>query len=255
MYGVRVGLRVNRPEALERVIACLPWGWKPAQKSTVDLLYSIIVAGTPGTANIRQFNLAYRGALRLTRTLDVTALFATVEADLQLQIAENARRRLFVHAGVVGWEGQAIVIPGRSLSGKSTLVAALVEAGAIYYSDEYAVFDARGNVHPFARPITLRAQEALPPRTVTAEELGGQAGVRPLPVGLVVCTRYRPGGQFRPRVRTAGQGLLALLANTVPARRRPRFALATLRQVLSQARVLQGTRGETEQAVAVLLGS
>jgi hypothetical protein len=66
-------------------------------------------------------------------------------------VAENARRWIFVHAGVVAWRGQAIVIPGATQSGKTSLVAALVRAGAEYFSDEYAVFDARGRVHPLPR--------------------------------------------------------------------------------------------------------
>jgi hypothetical protein len=31
-------------------------------------------------------------------------------------------------------------------------VAELVRAGATYYSDEFAVLDSRGRVHPFPRP-------------------------------------------------------------------------------------------------------
>ena len=63
---------------------------------------------------------------------------------LKAYIAEMARRRVFVHAGAVGWHGKAIIIPGRSMSGKTSLVRELVRAGAIYYSDEYAVLDLQG---------------------------------------------------------------------------------------------------------------
>jgi len=83
-------------------------------------------------------------------------VFEAFETDLQLYVAEMAPRRLFVHAGVVGWRGQAIIIPGRTFTGKTTLVAALVKAGATYYSDEYAVLDVRGRVHPYARPLGIR---------------------------------------------------------------------------------------------------
>jgi hypothetical protein len=62
------------------------------------------------------------------------------ENHLQLWVAEGAPRHAFVHAGVVGWRGRAMVIPRSSHSGKSTLAAALIRAGATYYSDEYAVF-------------------------------------------------------------------------------------------------------------------
>jgi hypothetical protein len=43
-----------------------------------------------------------------------------------------------------------MVLPGKSFAGKTTLVAALVRAGAEYWSDEYAVLDANGDVHPYA---------------------------------------------------------------------------------------------------------
>jgi uridine kinase len=41
-----------------------------------------------------------------------------------------------------------IAIPGRSFSGKTSLVTALVRAGAVYYSDEFAVIDRDGLVRP-----------------------------------------------------------------------------------------------------------
>ena len=254
-YGLRIGLRVDQPDALERAVCCLPWGWKAAPSPIVEVIYSLIAGGVDSRVNVRRFNLLYRGPFRVQRTLEPDQVFTSFETDLQLLVAEHARRRVFVHAGVVGWQGQAIVLPGRSLSGKSTLVAALIRAGATYYSDEYAVIDSRGYVYPFARPLALRQTGDFPSRRISAEELGGEAGVRPLPIGLVVCTRYKEGADWRPRTRTAGQGLLALLANTVPARRKPRLVLATLRKAVAQARVVQGLRGEAEQTVERLLGT
>ena len=73
-----------------------------------------------------------------------------------------------MHAGVVGWNGRALLLPGRTLSGKTTLVAELLRAGATYYSDELAVLDARGRVHPFPKPLAIRekgdASGERPPR-------------------------------------------------------------------------------------------
>src|SRR4051794_20574153 len=65
------------------------------------------------------------------------------------------------------------VIPRVSHSGKTTLVAALVRAGATYYSDEYAVFDAQGSVHPYARPLGIRDGNGDRPRRCPVQELGG----------------------------------------------------------------------------------
>ena len=69
-------------------------------------------------SNTRRFNILYRNAGQLARTKDTDLILEALERDLQLYVAEKARRRVFVHAGVVGWQGKAIVIPGRTMSGK-----------------------------------------------------------------------------------------------------------------------------------------
>ena len=128
---------------------------------------------------------------------------------------------LFMRVWLVG-KGQAIVIPGRSYSGKSTLVAELVRAGATYYSDEYAVLDSRGRVHPFSKPLELREEGEFRQTKITVAELGGHSGTKPLPVGLVLMTQFKNGARWRPRKLTAGKGVLEMLFNTVSARRNPR---------------------------------
>src|SRR5207249_4859741 len=154
-YGVRIGIRTNDPEILDEVGDALPPGWKPARSPVVERLYSVVGGGV--RANGRSYSTLYADAARLVRTPDLPRLLHELESDLSLYVATEARRRVFVHAGVVGWRGKAILLPGSSLSGKSTLVAELVRAGATYYSDEYAVLDAQGRVFPFARPLSMRA--------------------------------------------------------------------------------------------------
>lgn len=250
-YGVRVGIRVNRPEALDRLSAHLPPGWRPSASPVVDQLYSLFIGDRPRT-NIRRYHLLYSGLRRAARTTDLDLAFEALESELRLGVASAARRRVFVHAGVVAWRERAIVLPGRSCSGKTTLVAELLRAGATYYSDEFAVLDARGRVHPFPKPLSIReASDGI--RRCDAESLGSSRGVEPLPLGLVALTQYRPGARWRPARLTPGQGLLALLGHTVPVRRRPESALATLERVVSQAVVLRGARGEAEGVASSLL--
>ncbi|HBY94397.1 MAG TPA: hypothetical protein DEP84_10620, partial [Chloroflexi bacterium] len=185
-YGVRIGLRANDPEALPALLDRLPPGWVPESSPVVERLYSLVVGGPDSRPNVRRFNLLYGDHIRLGRTTDLDPLFDTFESDVQLSVAESAPDRLFVHAGVIGWGGRAIVTPGRSLSGKTTLVAEFVRAGATYYSDEYAVLDRRGYVHPYPRPLAIREAATAKPKKWPVEALGGTAGVVPLPVGLVV---------------------------------------------------------------------
>jgi len=155
----------------------------------------------------------------------------------------------------VGWKGRAIVIPGQSQSGKTTLVSALIRAGATYYSDEFAVFDKHGRVHPHPRPLSVREGTPGRSRRYPLKALGGVPGDKPLPVGLVVFTRYKPDKKWRPRRLSPGQAVLALVSHTLPARRRPRATLTTLKQVVAGARTLRGVRGEADQVAEALLGA
>jgi hypothetical protein len=254
-HGVRVGVRVSLPDrdVLERVMECFPHGWKPARSPVVEFLYSLRIGGPNPRPGIRHFHLLYGGPRRLARTTDTEEAFAVLESDLGYLVAHVAPRRVFVQAGVVGWRGQAILIPGPKDSGKTSLVGALVRAGASYYSDEFAVLDAHGRVHPYPKPLSIRHEPEARVEKHAAEELGGVAGIKPLPVGLVAVTEYRPNARWRPRPLSPGQSALALLANTIPARRRPAAVLETLQRVAATATTLRGVRGEAEQTADLLL--
>ncbi len=252
-YGLRIGIRVNKPEVLERLPNFVPPRRKPTTTPIVDRLYSLVVGSSEPGSTFRRYNLLYVGARRLARTMDLDDVLDRFDSDLRLYISEWARRKLFVHAGVVGWCRGAIVIPGQSFSGKSTLVAALVRAGETYYSDEFAVFDARGRVHPYPRQLSLRGEWGKKSEKCSVELLGGTAGVNPLPVSSIVMTRYRNGARWHPRPLSPGRAVLALLGNTAAVRRRPEDSLATLRQVVSNAQALQSQRGEAEEIVNSLL--
>jgi hypothetical protein len=252
-YGVRIGIRADGPAALERVCRHLPSEWQPTSSPLVDRVYSIRLGDPQARANPRRLNVIYGDHERLARSADLESVFETLESDLRIFVAELATHRVFVHAGVVGWRGKAIVIPGRSYSGKSTLVAALLRAGASYYSDEYAVLDARGRVHPFAKPLELREEGKFVQTKISAAELGGQVGSKPLPVGLVLLTQYKQGASWRPRKLSQGKAVLELLFNTVSARRNPERAMATLQCLTAKADVLKGVRGDAGKVVAALL--
>ena len=217
-------------------------------------MYSLIVGGVSARPGVRRFNLLYANSTRLARSSTLDEVLSRFELDLRLFVGERAQRRVFVHAGVVGWRGQAIVIPGRSFSGKTTLVRALCERGATYYSDEFAVLDTRGWVHPFPTPLSVRSEEGETPARKTAPEtLGCPVGGKPVPVGLVAVTHYQVDARWRPRTLSVGQAVPALLVNTVSARWRPKVAMATLQNAAASALVLKGGRGEAEETAGALL--
>jgi hypothetical protein len=169
-------------------------------------------------------------------------------------VAERAPDHLFVHAGVVGWEGRAIVMPGASFAGKTTLVQAWLEAGATYYSDEFAILDRAGRVHPFARPLAIRDRSTGLTRRVPAVALGAESGTMPLPVGVVLSTWYRAGARWRPHPLTAAPTLLALMRHTIAARGNPAHSMPILKQTVSGGTALAGPRGEALPLVSAVLG-
>jgi hypothetical protein len=255
-YGVRLAIRTNDAAALVWARGALPTGWRRSRPVAVDRLYSLVKDDGAPTDEMARYDL-YAGTRRLAgaATRDVT--FRVLENDAHLHLAEHAPAHVFLHAGVVGWHGRAIVFPGRSLAGKSTLVAALLRAGASYYSDEFAVIDARGRVHPFPRPLSIRMPALGTSRRVSHRAFGAARGVQPLPVGAIVVTRYRAGGRWRPRRLSPAEAIVALLSHAICARRRPRATLDTLTHAVRHAEAVRGTRGEVEAVIAYLtaLGS
>ncbi|MCA1631110.1 MAG: hypothetical protein LC774_12370, partial [Acidobacteria bacterium] len=217
--------------------------------------YSILAGGAGSRPGVRRFSLLYADAERIARAEDFAELLEVFESRLRFDIALNTPRRVFVHAGAVGWRGRAIVIPGRTFTGKSTLVAELVRLGATYYSDEYAVLDARGRVHPFAKQLSLREPETHRQIDTAPARLGGKVGVKPLPVGAVVLTEYREGASWRPRRLSPGRGALSMFDHTVSAMRRPELAFEALGRATATAPVLKGSRGDARATAEAILQS
>jgi hypothetical protein len=160
--------------------------------------------------------------------------------DLHLTIALHSTDGVFVHAGVVGWRGAAIIVPGRSMTGKSTLVTALVKAGASYLSDEYAIIRPDGTVAPYPRPIQLRTADGG--REVVDPESIGRVESGPLPPGLLLVTRFDESEPFDPVPMPQSAAALALFDNTVTARRRPNEALRATARVSRTAHAFESAR-------------
>ncbi len=245
LFGVRVGIQTNQAKWMERLEAHFPPLWRSISAATVDRVFSFRV----GKASHELFE----NDELMIKTRSLTSVLETFERQLKMYVAEMARRRVFVHAGVVAWNGKAIVIPGRSYTGKTSLVKGLVEAGATYYSDEYAVFDLQGRVHPYPQPLALRKPGGFNQKKCSVETLGGVVGAKPLPVGLVIVSKYRAEARWRPVQLSAGHGVLALLDNAVSARRKPAVVLPTLQKAVSDATILKGDRGEVEDVVQGIL--
>lgn len=249
LYGVCVGVRVADPAHLAPLVAHLPHGAVPTPGQPVDRCYSVARGDAPD-AIYRLF----ADQRRIARRRDLERLARAFAASARHFVALHARERIFVHAGVVAIGDRAVLIPGRTHSGKTTLVAELVRAGATYYSDEFAVLDADGWVHPFAKPLSIRVAPGQPAALVDVAALGGTAGVTPRRVGAVVATRWVSGARWRPEALTAGRAALRLLDNAVAAR--PRFSeagRAIAAALAGPVRAWHGVRGDAHEVARWLV--
>jgi hypothetical protein len=239
-YGVTIEVGVAEPRQVPSVVALLPRGWERGDPGDVVARF---VLGEGG-------RLAADGLTVLPAADEATAL-SVLDAAMRSAIAQNSPDQVFVHAGVVARDGHALLLPGTSWSGKTTLVAALVRSGATYFSDEFAVLDSSGRVHPYPKPLSLREPGAYVQVEVPAEELGA-VGDAPADVALIAVAPYT-GTASMLRVGTSGGGALALLSHAIAARTRSAAVLQAVRAAATDALYVEGERGEAEPAAQELL--
>jgi hypothetical protein len=246
-YGVCLAVGASTSEILDRIRPLLPPGWRPCPRSAVERRFSI-VRNERGTYALTRNDkdLASGDGLELELVLEL------LDTQLRLHLGRTAPDTIFIHAGAVAHNGRMIVIPARSFGGKTTLVAALVRAGATYYSDEFAVIGRDGLVHHYAKPLSVR-DGGIAQVDHTIESLGGVSGDEPLPLGMIVVTTYRPGAEWSPRRLSPGAGAMALLGNAVPAKERPDEVMRAVSRAAQDAVVLESDRGEADEVAPLLL--
>lgn len=132
------------------------------------------------------------------------------------------------HAGVVERDGLALLLPGASGSGKSTITAGLLRRGFGLLSDEVAAIDRRtGRVVAYPRLLSLR-HDVLDlfgvgdgnagtdsAAMVAPEELGGSRAKEARSVALVLAPCFRVGSPLcLEKLSTAG-AVMELMASSV----------------------------------------
>jgi Rps23 Pro-64 3,4-dihydroxylase Tpa1-like proline 4-hydroxylase len=221
----------------------------PSPPGSTVVSYVVTAGIPPTTADQLAYRIA-RDGIDLFADQTEEGAFEWLREDIDSTVVQRSRQMLFVHAGVVGWRGRAIVIPGPSHAGKSTLVAELVRRGAVYYSDELAVLDETGRVHPYRRTPVLRDDEPKPQdlRLVREDE-----PPQPLPIGLIVEGAYRPGVTWRPTVVRGARAVLPLIDGTVLACQDIARTLRIAARVAPTVVTLRGLRSEAADVAAHLL--
>jgi hypothetical protein len=250
-YGVKIRIATGEREAfqtIEKILqAVLPGCFQVIEKTDVEHHFELVWdCGGKYALYLNEKEVPSNH----TRT-DVLRGF---ETQLRLTVAEYAPERVFVHAGVVAWKDLAIVIPARSFQGKTSLVAELVRRGAIYYSDEYAIFDAEGCVHPFPKTLSVRGEiDEYTQKEYPVEAFGGVAGEKKIPVGMILLTGFQADAQWKPQVLSAGQGILEILEHVVPIRFNPKFSIKVLNRVANRAIIAKTLRGDVSKSADLIL--
>jgi hypothetical protein len=164
-------------------------------------------------------------------------------------VSVHARDVVFIHAGVVGWQDRVVIVPGRSHTGKTTLVAAAVRAGWRYFSDEFAVVDADGLVHPYPRSLGVR-DECGRTHPVPVGEFGGTAASEPRRAAAIVSTRYLVGATWNPRIVEGSAAALTIVDNAVRARLDPHAVFRAAAAIVDgPAPAYIGPRGDAVDVV------
>lgn len=247
-FGVPLRLTAGSDSMLASMFACAPLGAQVcAPSSAIAVEFSLLTR--PGTAG---FCLAIHDEL-VAEYAELQPALQQLTRELMVHVANYAPDRVFMHAGVVGWQGHALVLPGTSFAGKTTLVAELVRAGATYFSDEYAVLDEHGRVHPYARDLLMRQVGGTEQTPLAVERLNGNVGTSPLAVSDVVFSEFRESGHWNPEPVSAGLAVLEMLRHTIPAQRTPARVMATLARMMETATAMRSERGEASEAARSLL--
>jgi len=242
-WGWRVKFGCDSPDLNQDLLLALPSDKQSLPESTFDRCFFL------RTHSSGRFRLERDGELFYSDST-LTGIINKLEMTFQHEVATQAPHAVFVHAGVVSLNGRALLLPGPGFSGKSTLTRALMALGAQYYSDEYAVLDLDGQLHPYRRRLTLR-RSALPDRRVSVNPHPDQ-NQQPS-IKLVVFCPFRKWARWKLEPISPGRGTLGLFSNTVTAQLSPIRDLSVLREGTRQAQFFQGHRGDAKVAAQKLL--
>ncbi len=248
-YGVKIGVRVNDVRAIEKIKKTLPaYSTILTAPAQLDHNFSLI-----WNDDADGEDALYQENEEVARRVDTERLVALLDTCIRMIIGEFAPRHAFIHAGVVGWRGRALIFPANSYSGKTSLVAEMIKLGAVYYSDEYAVIDENGLAHPYPKPLSIRKEGEYEQTDRSVGELGGKQGTEPIPVGMVFLTEYERGAKWEPEILSEGRGVLELIPHSLAIRSNPKFVLNVLNLISKHAIIAKSKRGEVSDFAKLIL--
>ena len=253
-YGVSFEIRASSASLLDEVCRALPPFTRVSTAKRVARRFAIRSMDTPCACGRRHSTALIRNGAQLVPSMqgDAAALDA-LRIWTKHFVSTRMRRALCVHAGVVAIGHRGVIIPGTSMSGKTTLTAALVRAGATYYSDEYALVGADGLIRPFPQQLGMRRPGSAEQVATDARALGAVIGSAPLTARLVIFSRFVEGARWTPRRMSKAETVMALLGHTVAGTRRPERTMTWLTRAVAEAVGVEGDRGDADTTARLIL--
>jgi hypothetical protein len=159
-----------------------------ARGARASLVADVVCQSMPARASrqppVAYYELSEAGGANLALTRNGHSCGLGPESAITARLLEGAthdlvtgcRLGVVLHAGAVALPSGAMLLPGASGTGKSTLVAWLLSRGHRYLTDELAFIPSgSGRVHGLARPLSLRmaAVRALRRRHITIRDPNG----------------------------------------------------------------------------------
>jgi hypothetical protein len=194
--------------------------------------------------------------------------FLRLLLDTGLGTAALCRGLEGLHAAAVRFDGRLLAIAAPTSAGKSSLTAALIQAGGELFTDDLLMLTGRGpavRAHPGPALMNLPPQDAARVGRTLAT-LGGEAWVarerarlEPLALSeVVVLDRRTDGGKPRLMAESGPRALLeaALDSGREPERRRRRFELlARMARETRMSRLVAGEEATPAELAAVVRSS
>lgn len=191
-------------------------------------------------------------SVEVLSTTDTAELILGVLKAIDEAVVYRLQSLKAVHAGAVVFENRAILIPGSTHAGKSSIVAELLRRGATLLSDEYALIDEAGRVHSYPRPMLLR-DSCMRQSPVLPAELGSDYVKNPVSVGWILALEYRHSSDWSVQEVPQSEALMILLRNTPHSMAESPAMVDFFLRAVSAAKCYAGQRGDAVQGADQIL--
>jgi hypothetical protein len=225
--------------------------------------------------HVRRFGdrwVVFRNGVRVIVLESVEAVARSLVWYLNTVALQSPADEVLVHAAVATLHGRAVLFPGESGAGKTTLAASLALSGWGYLSDEVAPLDRDGLVHAYPRPLALeQGSWALVPdalerwpadvpamvadlRFVLPATLTSAAAAAPAPVAAIVFPLVAAGEATRLEPLPRAEALERVVRSTFNRGRLRDGGFDTLVRIIRSAECYRLTLDGVVEAPVVLAG-